>query len=216
MAIRVDNEHIGDGRSAVLQSDSRFNDINRQTIVNETWVAMGFSFNMSHAGIIEAVNKAIGMPCVPLRSFKSNGMICWILGFDATPKKTAFTVKIDSCAHEILLAKEEPNRAKTRIPAKATKATKHHNFVAPKQIEKTEFSIAASSSADTKRIEVLENKMIAMEQRQVSLETKVDQRFDDVASQLNMILHAVSPNMQVRQREATNGGSPPSKVHKTA
>eukprot|EP00435_Cladocopium_sp_Y103_P044367 s1099_g12.t1 len=216
LAIRVDNVHIGDGRSAVLQSDSRFNDTNRQTIVNETWVAMGFSFNMSHAGIIEAVNKAIGMPCVPLRSFKSNGMICWILGFEATPKKTAFTVKIDACAHEILLAKEETNRAKTRVSLKATKTTKHHSIATPKQIEKTEFSIAASSSADTKRIEVLENKMAAMEHRQISLESKVDQRFDDVANQLNMILHAVTPNMQVRQRESTNSGSPPSKVQKNA
>lgn len=217
LALRIDNSKIGPARASVLQHDPRYTDANRHLVPRETWVAMGFAFSISHAGVIEAVSKAIGSVCIPLRSFKSNGVICWVLAFDKPPPKTSFAVKVDSTHCEVVLAREETN--KVRPKHKATKKVKSQAASEPKgRPELKELTITTgSSSVDSRRIDVLEQKFQSLEHRQVSLENKVDSRFDEMAGQLEMILHAVAPNMQVRPREPSKvSESPPPKIPKSA
>lgn len=220
LAIRVDNSSIAKGRNMILQNDPRFNEVNRAILGKQTWLAMGFSFNMAHAAIVEAVHKSMAVACIPLRSYKSNGVVCWILGFDCDPPKTAFTIKVDSQICEVLLTKELPGKGKSKGGNRGAgpSAAKSSKAQRPLGDQSAVTITAATSNATERRLATLETKFQTMEHRQTALESKLDSRFDDLSSQLSQILHAATPNLNARPREAMTqmSESPPPKVSKAS
>lgn len=94
IAIRVENKCIAQARSTIMQDDIRFTDLNRATIAKFFYLAQGFSFDMSHTSIIEAIHQATKLPSIPLRSFKLAGLLTWVLGFEQQPQVCQFIVEV--------------------------------------------------------------------------------------------------------------------------
>eukprot|EP00434_Breviolum_minutum_P002918 symbB.v1.2.002565.t1/scaffold136.1/size304296/18 len=96
IAIRCANSKIGQARASVMQDDIRFTDLNRGIVVNHFFLAQGFSFDMSHSSVIEAVHQATKLAPVPLRSFKLAGLLTWVCLYTCS---FTFRQLLTDCSH---------------------------------------------------------------------------------------------------------------------
>ena len=211
IAIRCANAKIGQARQSVMQDDIRFNDRNRDIVVKHFFLAQGFSFDMSHAAIIEAVHQATKLATIPMRSFKLAGLLTWVLGFQDEPKVCQFVVEVGGIHHEILLTQQEKN-----VPTKKTiqkqkiqkQASKNNAAWKPETIQVRQ---SPGDNATENRLQALEGKVAGLETQQTNLSNKVDRHYDDISDQLRKVLAAVTTT---RSRDPTNE-TPPPKVSKT-
>ena len=222
LAIRSMNTNLAEARAAILQDDVRFTDRNRHVVTRHVFLAQGYPFGVSHEAIIESIFEATKLAAVPLRSFKLAGMTTWIVGFEANPTKHQFVIAFGSETHEILLLKQE-NQKQTSVKQGKKKGGGKGND-APNLPKKPlppapiVTSTIGTKDVDTEhRLSALESKVNGLEHSHKTLATKVDTRFDDISSQLQKVLHAVTQGhqgTQARGREANGptGESPPAKA----
>jgi len=211
IAIRVENKCIAQARSTIMQDDIRFTDLNRATIAKFFYLAQGFSFDMSHTSIIEAIHQATKLPSIPLRSFKLAGLLTWVLGFEQQPQVCQFIVEVGGQQYEILLTKQE----KTRIEKKSVKANKAKKQQGGSKVwapEPIQTFKAGTDRVTEDRLQTLEGKVAGLETQQTNLSNKVDRHYDDISDQLRKVLAAVTTT---RPRDPTHE-TPPPKSHKTS
>ena len=210
IAIRACNSCIARARATILQDDIRFSDINRATIAKHFFLAQGFSFDMSHAAIIEAIHQATKLPTIPLRSFKIAGLLTWVLGFEQEPQICQFVVEVGGYQFEILLTKQEKNKVDKKM-VKNNRPRKQNNVPKSWVPEPIQTYKPPADRATEDRLQALEGKVAGLETQQTHLATKVDKHYDDISDQLRRVLAAVTS----RPREPTNE-TPPPKQHKTS
>lgn len=211
IAIRCANAMIGQARASVMQDDVRFTDLNRNVVVRHYFLAQGFSFDMSHNSVIEAVHQATKLASVPLRSFKLAGLLTWVLGFQEEPKVCQFVVEVGGIPHEILLSRQEDNKPnkKTIRKQKQQKENKQKNSWKPETIQ---FRQSPTDHSTENRLQALEGKVAGLETQQTNLSNKVDRHYDDISDQLRKVLAAVTTT---RVRDPTNE-TPPPKIQKSS
>eukprot|EP00913_Durusdinium_trenchii_P031723 g29708.t2 len=154
LAIRAWAKEVAEVRKQLLPADPRLTPSNLHVVPRIMLDSAGWPPGASPADIVEAVNKAVGLPPVPTRTFRSAGVHVWQLGFDSPPKVDDFTVKINGEIFQILLAPvitAEKGGGKGKQQRKAPKAKK--NEVSSSSA--ADHSIPASNS-EHKRLEVLE------------------------------------------------------------
>eukprot|EP00438_Fugacium_kawagutii_P013606 Skav202999 [mRNA] locus=scaffold1344:77725:81072:+ [translate_table: standard] len=221
IAIRCDNKVIGTARSMILQSDIRFNATNKDIVIRCSYLAQGYPFNMSHEGIIDSVLQGVGKAAIPLRSFRLNGLITWVLGFAEPPTTMKFTIKVAGSVHEVLLteqAKMKPIKQVKRMQ----KAPNKENTSVPRSSAFVPSNTTSSIQHDDMRIQTLERKVAQLEVGQSQLSQRMDGRFDQMANQLQQVLAAVcpqsAPSRTTRGQEnvGSTGETPPPKVGKHA
>ena len=210
IAIRACNSCISQARSTIMQDDIRFTELNRATIVKFFFLAQGFSFDMSHSAIIEAIHQATKLPTIPLRSFKIAGLLTWVLGFEQEPQICQFIVEVGGCQYEILLTKQEKVKIDKKT-IKSLKPRKQQSVVKPWAPEPIQTCKPPADRATEDRLQALEGKVAGLETQQSQLSSKVDKHYDDISDQLRRVLAAVT----TRPREPTNE-TPPPKSHKTS
>eukprot|EP00438_Fugacium_kawagutii_P018713 Skav214177 [mRNA] locus=scaffold945:474825:478319:+ [translate_table: standard] len=217
IAIRCDNKCIGPARTMILQSDIRFNDLNRDVVIRCTFLAQGFPFNMSHSGIIDSVKQGVNKAAIPLRSFRLNGLITWVLAFDEPPAIKKFTIKVAGAVHEVLLTEQAQMKPVKQVKRMQKNAKKEN--AAPSRTEV--FAPSGTTSSihhDDMRIQTLERKVAQLEVGQSQLAQKMDGRFDQMANQLQQVLAAVVPSAPSSKNSRENvggtGETPPPKVGK--
>ena len=115
VTVRVLHSHIADARRALLQEDPRFVEANRSLVPRVTFLAEGLPFGATPGAIVEAVLKAVGAPCIPLRSFRRNGILVWVLAF-AQAALMDFTLLSAGRPCEVILAPEPPPQARKARP----------------------------------------------------------------------------------------------------
>ena len=211
LAIRVENKCIAQARATIMQDDIRFTDLNRATIARFFFLAQGFSFDMSHASIIEAIHQATKLPSIPLRSFKLAGLLTWVLGFEQQPQICHFIVEVGGQQFEILLTKQEKAKfeKKSIKNGKARKQRDGSKVWAPEPIQTFK---PVTDRATEDRLQTLEGKVAGLETQQTNLSNKVDRHYDDISDQLRKVLAAVTTT---RARDPTHE-TPPPKSHKTS
>eukprot|EP00438_Fugacium_kawagutii_P028864 Skav214203 [mRNA] locus=scaffold2153:251990:255268:- [translate_table: standard] len=215
LAIRCDNKVIGRARNIIMQGDARFSAENRDIVVRVMYLAHGFPFHLNHKAIIESTKQGTGLAPVPIRSFRMAGILTWILGFAEAPKSLQFVIKVDQGVHEILLTLQESAKPAKQVrkqqnAKKANRVEGRESHVPPPaQVSLQQAPIFQQN--DT-RISALEKKVATLEVNQTRLADKMDNRFDQMASQLQQVLTAVSaPQQTGRQREGPSGDTPPPK-----
>ena len=230
LAIRAMNASLAEARSAILQDDVRFTDRNRHVVTRHFFLAQGFPFGVSHEAIVESIFEAIKIAAVPLRSFKLAGMITWIVGFDSIPAKLQFVIAFGTETHEILLTKQEDQKPNAKNGRKKDGGNAKKDFSKPTGMASASkkpmnnppivTTSMGTKDADTEhRLAALEGKVQGLETSHKTLASKVDNRFDDISSQLQKVLQAVTQGPSVthsrgRENTAPTGETPPPKVQR--
>ncbi|CAK9034631.1 unnamed protein product [Durusdinium trenchii] len=216
LAVRAWSSEIAEVRRKLLPMDARLNDTNIKVVPRFMVDASGWPPGASPTDVIETVAKAVSQAPIPTRTFRAAGVHTWQLGFQAMPTVLTFTVKINGALHQILLTPTPPTtkgggKGKNRNPKKT--ATKEDEPFPPAVT-----SIAAvAAQHDKKRLDHLENKfetlqkqVCGIEHKQTNLESKLDQRFNDIGDTLRQLVQ-LSTN---RAHEPT-GETPPPKTQRT-
>lgn len=220
LAIRVDDKAIARARNTILQGDSRFCSLNVDVVVKVLFIAQGFPFAMSTEAIVTATKQATGLPPVPVRSFRISGLLSWVLGFAVSPSTLQFAIKVDGIVHEILLSVQENSKPAKQV-RRQIKNKKNQGGDStssqPKHTMTHPFPQPAVANQDDARITLLESKVASLEVNQSKLSERMDNRFDQMANQLQQVLAAVSPpsSGHGRQREGHSGETPPSKTQRS-
>lgn len=217
LAIRAWAKGVAEVRKQLLPADPRLTASNLHVVPRVMLDSSGWPAGASPADIVEAVNKAVGLPPVPTRTFRNAGVHVWQLGFESPPKVDDFTVKINGEIFQILLAPviiAEKGSGKGKHQRKAPKAKKTDASSA----SPGEHSIPAPNP-ESKRLEVLEarfdtlqGQVTGIEKKQVSMESKLDSRFEEIGNTLRQLVQMSSAS---RSHDKT-GETPPSKYSKTA
>ena len=229
LAIRAMNASLAEARSAILQEDVRFTGRNRHVVTRYFFLAQGYPFGVTHEAIIESMYEAIKMEVAPLRSFKLAGMITWIVGFGAPPTKLQFVIGFGADTFEILLTKQEDQKGQVRNNKKRDNGAPKKDFGKNNGMQSAARQPANSppivtTSMGTKdidtehRLSALEGKVSGLETSHKTLASKVDNRFDDISSQLQKVLQAVtqgpSNNGRARDQNGPTGETPPPKIQR--
>lgn len=210
-ALRADNSRLSDARSLVLLNDIRFCDLNRGVVAKKTYLAQGYPFELSHQALIESTHKALQLAPIPLRSFRVGGLHTWALAFDAEPKTTTFSLSMDDVVYEVVLTPQQMNKPN---PGKSKQKTKLKPVAMPQPSMQHVVGAARlnTTEADVK-VSALEVRVAKLETQQSMLAEKVDNRFDQVQSQLQQVLAAVIPQPgKMNVGPGPTGDSPPPKV----
>ncbi|CAK9094328.1 Uncharacterized protein SCF082_LOCUS44343 [Durusdinium trenchii] len=216
LAVRAWSSEIAEVRRKLLPMDARLNDTNIKVVPRFLVDASGWPPGASPTDVIETVAKAVSQAPIPTRTFRAAGVHTWQFNFQTMPTVLTFTVKINGALHQILLTPTPPTtkgggKGKNRNPKKT--ATKEDEPFPPAVT-----SIAAvAAQHDKKRLDHLENKfetlqkqVCGIEHKQTNLESKLDQRFNDIGDTLRQLVQ-LSTN---RAHEPT-GESPPPKTQRT-
>ena len=216
LAIRAWTANIADVRKKLLPNDARLNDTNINVVPRFMMDASGWPPGASPSDVIESVCKAVSQPPIPTRMFRSAGVHTWQLGFQTNPTVQTFTVKINGALHQILLtpSPQHPKgggKGKQRQPKKT--ASPSATNVPPAVT-----SIAvASAQQDKKRIDLLEHRFDSLQQqvtgierKQTSMESKLDQRFNDIGDTLRQLVQ-----LSTNRTHEPSGETPPPKNQRT-
>ena len=215
LAIRAWTTHIAEVRRNMLPNDSRLNDTNMGVVPRFMMDASGWPPGACPGDVIESVTKAVSQPPIPTRTFRSAGVHTWQLGFQSLPDIQTFTVKINGALHQILLTPTPHNvkgggKGKQRQPKKAS--AKEDNHGAP-----TATIATATAHQDKKRIDQLETRFESLqkqvsgiENKQTTLESKLDQRFNDIGDTLRQLVQ-----LSTTRTHEPCGESPPPKTQRT-
>ena len=216
LAVRAWCVDIADVRRKLLPMDARLNDTNIKVVPKFMVDASGWPPGASPADVIETVAKAVSQAPIPTRTFRAAGVHTWQLGFQTLPTVLTFTVKINGALHQILLTPTPQfakggGKGKNRQPKKA--APKEDGPSPP-----AASTIAAASAQHEKkrldhletRFETLQKQVCGIENKQTTLESKLDQRFNDIGDTLRQLVQLSSQ----RTHEST-GDTPPPKTQRT-
>ena len=216
LAVRAWSKEVAEVRKKLLPADPRLTASNIHVVPRLVLDSSGWPPGASPADIVEAVNKAVGLPPVPTRTFRSAGVHVWQLGFESPPKVDNFTVKINGDIFQILLA---PVAASEKGSGKGKNNRKAAN---PKKPPETP-SVPAppglpAFSTEHKRLDVLEarfdslqGQVTGIEKKQSSIEQKLDSKFEDIGNTLRQLVQ-----LSAQRPHEKSGESPPPKYPKTA
>ena len=211
LAARSWNESIAKARQTLIPDDNRLCQENLHIVPKVTFEAAGWPAGTTPQDVVTAVHKATSQPPIPMRTFRLGGVNVWVLAFQSPPetKHRQFTVQINEKIHEILLT-EAPSQPLGKGSSKGKGKKKESE-----PIPKTSQSILPSS--DRQRLDALEAKfdnlgrqVSTIEDKQAAIESKIDEKFDTINDNLRQLLQQTNP----RQREQTQGESPPAKFSK--
>ena len=212
LALRIWTKHIAQARQALLPSDSRLTDENRNVIPKLAFQASGWPAGADPASVVKSVLEATGVATVPTRTFRTAGVYSWVLTAESMPKVTRFSVDAGGSTHETLLqhtpSTPQATKGQGKGKTKAKKAITHQDrpsdgWGAPLIISQPKHK------QDDDRIGSLEARFDQLEQRQSSFEGRVESKFDTISDSLRQLLAASHP----RAREGS-GETPPPKFPK--
>ena len=216
LAIRAWTANIAEVRKKLLPNDARLNDTNINVVPRFMMDASGWPPGASPSDVIESVCKAVSQPPIPTRMFRSAGVHTWQLGFQTNPTVQTFTVKINGALHQILLT---PSPQHPKGGGKG-KQRQHKKTASPSvtTVPPAVTSIAvASAQQDKKPIDLLEHRFDSLQQqvtgiehKQTSMESKLDQRFNDIGDTLRQLVQ-----LSTNRTHEPCGESPPPKNQRT-
>ena len=208
IAVRAWCKNVACVRKIILAHDDRISTLNHAVIPRVLRDSTGWPSAVGPQDVVRATNHAVGIPPIPTRCYKAQGVTSWTLAFDTVPKIDKFMAQINDKTFEIILTvpnEKMPSNTKTKnakSPKGSGKGKKDTN---------QESAPPPSDDPNSQRITSLEAKFAAMERRQDSLEGKINDGFMSVNDQLRQVLHAIQP----RGTNTQTGMTPPSKVPKT-
>lgn len=209
IAVRAWCKQVASVRKILLAQDDRICEQNQAVIPRCLRDSTGWPSSVGPQEIVKASIHGVGLPPIPTRCYKAQGVTTWTLAFDAPPKIDKFMVQLNEKTFEIILT----------VPCdKPVPAAKGKKFGSSKGSGKSNNSVQEPREVDPKedqnaqRISALEAKFSSMERRQDSLEGKINEGFHSVNDQLRQVLAAIQP----RGASAHTGMTPPAKAPKTA
>ena len=188
LAARAWTANVAEMRKAILSADSRITAENISVIPKFTYQTTGWPASTEPRDVITATLKATGLPPLPSRAFRSNGVCGWTMAFQKRPSIAKFSVEVNGKLHEILLV-EEILAAPAKPPGRSNGKKGNEP---PRQQSRAEPPPATQYNAENIRLDRLEEKFSVLEGRQSRMEAKFDNRFDDISSSLRQLLHAAN------------------------
>ena len=188
LAARAWTANVAEMRKAILSADSRITAENISVIPKFTYQTTGWPASTEPRDVITATLKATGLPPLPSRAFRSNGVCGWTMAFQKRPSIAKFSVEVNGKLHEILLV-EEILTGQAKPPGRSSGKKVNDP---PRQQSRAEPAIAPQYHAENIRLDRLEEKFSVLEGRQSRMEAKFDSRFDDISSSLRQLLHAAN------------------------
>ena len=215
LALRVWNDSIGEARKIFLADDDRICATNINVIPRFTYEAAGWPSGLEASDVVASTYTATGVAPIPTRTFRSAGVHTWVLVFQERPKLGKFNVQVNTSIFEILL-KEAPMQPTPKGSGKGKAPSKKKEAPLPNPMPAPQLTMFHT---DKQRLDKLEEKfetlgkqMHGIEDRQTSMEKKIDARFSDISDSLRQLLHQST----TRPRETVQGESPPAKLPRPA
>eukprot|EP00913_Durusdinium_trenchii_P002801 g2592.t1 len=216
LAVRAWSKEVAEVRKKLLPADPRLTSSNIHVVPRLVLDSSGWPPGASPADIVEAVNKAVGLPPVPTRTFRSAGVHVWQLGFESPPKVDNFTVKINGDIFQILLAPiAAPEKGSGKGKSNRKAANPKKNADPPAAAAPPGLS---SFNSENKRLDVLEarfdslqGQVTGIEKKQSSIEQKLDSKFEDIGNTLRQLVQ-----LSAQRPHEKSGETPPPKYSKTA
>ena len=202
-------KQVASVRKILLAQDERICELNQAVIPRILKDSTGWPSTVGPQEIVRATAHGTGLPPIPTRCYKAQGVTTWTLAFDSSPKCDKFMVQLKSKTFEIILT------TPLEKPVPAAKNKKHG---APKGGNKPKNNVQEvetpnhAEDQNAQRITALEAKFSSMERRQDTLEGRINEGFNSVNDQLRQVLAAIQP----RGATSHTGLTPPPKVPKTA
>lgn len=208
IAIRGWTCNIKEIRTVVLAQDPRYNSTNMAVVPTIFLESKGWPISLGPADVVAALHHATGLPCVPGRCFRAQGVVTWTVGFTKRPEKSRFTASFNGDTYELLLTEPAPilnmpttNNRSAKGVGKTSKTSQ------PVKVEQNEAIV------EHERLATLESRMGKMEKRQDIIEDRINDGFTNVQDQLRQLLHCVQPRSSSPQK---TGMTPPPKISKTS
>eukprot|EP00434_Breviolum_minutum_P002928 symbB.v1.2.002574.t1/scaffold137.1/size303853/5 len=208
IAVRAWCKQVISVRKILLAQDERISELNHGVIPRCIRDSTGWPSTVGPQEIVKASIHGTGLPPIPTRCYKSQGVTTWTLAFDSQPKVDKFMIQLNSKTFEIILT--VPNEK----PAPPAKTKKGGSVKGQKSLSSKDHSNVVEEPKDdhSHRISALEAKFSSMERRQDNLEGRINEGFLGVNDQLRQVLAAIQP----RGANSHTGMTPPSKTAKTA
>ena len=205
LATRAWTSAVAEMRKALLSADPRITAENISVIPKFTYQTTGWPASTEPRDVVVATLKATGLPPLPSRAFRTNGVCGWTLAFQKRPTIAKFSVDVNGKLHEILLVedtgalavKSQTRSAGTKKPTEAAQKPSR-----PDNPPTLQFS------AEAVRLDRLQEKFTVLEGRQSRMEAKFDSRFDDISSSLRQLLQAANV-----PRDRSPSGETPAPKH---
>ena len=209
IAVRAWCKQVISVRKILLAQDERISELNHGVIPRCIRDSTGWPSTVGPQEIVKASIHGTGLPPIPTRCYKSQGVTTWTLAFDSPPKVDKFMIQLNSRTFEIILT--VPNE-KPAPPAKTKKGGFVKGQKSPPSKDHSNVVEEPKDDQNAQRISALEAKFSSMERRQDSLEGRINEGFHSVNDQLRQVLAAIQP----RGATSHTGMTPPSKTAKTA
>lgn len=207
LAVRAWCKQVASVRQVLQANDERISKLNQSVIPRCLRDSTGWPAVVGPQEIVRATVHSVSLAPIPTRCFKAQGVTKWTLAFDSAPKIDKFMIQINTKTYEIILT--EPNEKITNNnKVKRNQQSKGSGKEKSTEIAQIPVQIG---NPDSRRITSLEAKFSAMERRQDSLESKINDGFSSVNDQLRQVLHAIQP----RSSPSHTGMTPPQKAPKT-
>ena len=206
LAIRAWASKVGQLRKVLMSQDERITKENIDVVPTITYESTGWPTSASPNEIIHAIVHSCGTPPIPTRCYRALGVVTWTLGFAVEPKITKFSVSFNGTTYEILLTKPVEKSKQSKGFKQSSKG------ISKGGRPQKEPSIQVPDETNDRLLN-LETKFAAMERRQDSLETKLQNGFEGVQDQLRQVLNAVQPRSS---SPGHTGYTPPPKIPKSS
>lgn len=202
LAVRAWTENIASLRQTLLPCDPRLRPENIGVAPRFIYNSHGWPPAISPSEVVKSTLRATKLPCVPTRCSRVNNVTCWAPCFHQHPQNEKFTAAFNQVVFEILLS---PASKVYQVPKKENSGKTRSD----RKVASSEKATSSESKAEAdNRITVLEARMSSVEQRQDGLESKLDDGFNAIQSQLRQVLNAVKP----RPASGHTGETPPTKA----
>ena len=185
LAVRVWSDQIKEARQALMAADNRLVPENMHVIPKVCLELSGWPAATDAANVVQSTIAALGLPVIPMRTYRAAGVHTWVVTAQELPKATRFTLENRELVE--ILAQEAAPQQPVRQSGKGKAKGKAKGVDRPAEAQGTD---QAMSRPEDTRLDMLEERFEKLESRQTQFEGRVDSKFDtiqDIACQYLLI-----------------------------
>ena len=194
-----------------MAADNRLVPDNMHVIPKVSLELSGWPAATDAANVVQSTIAALGLPVIPMRTYRAAGVHTWVVTAQSPPKASRFTLEINRELVEILVQEVTPHQP-VRQSGKGKAKGKSKGHDRPAEVPSSwnlKAPIQPASRPEDTRLDRLEERFEKLENRQSQFEGRVDSKFDTIQDSLRQLLANTNP----RTREAS-GETPPGKHQK--
>ena len=179
LAVRVWSDQIKEARQALMAADNRLVPENMHVIPKVCLELSGWPAATDAANVAQSTIAVLGLPVIPMRTYRAAGVHTWVVTAQELPKATRFTLENRELVE--ILAQEVAPQQPVRQSGKGKAKGKAKGVDRPAEAQGTD---QAMSRPEDTRLDKLEERFEKLESRQTQFEGRVDSKFDTIQDSL--------------------------------